>query len=178
MLIHPVPDLDAKLQLVTDASSVAVVAVLQQNVNDWQPLGFFSHELKNPEQKYHTFPRKLLAVYLDIKHLHYFLEGCNFHVLTDHKSLTFRFQRNHSDHRACEIWHLCFVLEFTVGLGPCQSGHKSTAADSLSRIGAISSADPVDWEELATAQGDDPELQRLRASPKSLKFADVSLPFP
>lgn len=125
MLIHPVPDLDAKLQLVTDASSVAVVAVLQQNVNDWQPLGFFSHELKNPEQKYHTFPRKLLAVYLDIKHLHYFLEGCNFHVLTDHKSLTFRFQRNHSDHRACEIRHLCFVLEFTVGLGHVRAAIKA-----------------------------------------------------
>ena len=41
------------------------------------------------ETRYSTFDRELLAVYLSIKHFRYFLEGRLFHVLTDHKPLTY-----------------------------------------------------------------------------------------
>ena len=45
--------------------------------------------LKPAETHYSTFDRELLAVYLAIKHSRHFVEGQTFHVLTDHKPLTF-----------------------------------------------------------------------------------------
>lgn len=48
MLSHPKHD--AELCLMTDASDVAVGAVLQQRVNRvWQPIGFFSKRLQPAE---------------------------------------------------------------------------------------------------------------------------------
>ena len=40
------------------------------------------------EIHYSTYDRELLAIYLSIRH---FLEGRDFHVLTDHKPLTYAF---------------------------------------------------------------------------------------
>jgi hypothetical protein len=46
------PDCTAPLALVTDASTTAMGAVLQQQVQDvWQPLAFFSRKLSPPQQK-------------------------------------------------------------------------------------------------------------------------------
>lgn len=89
MLLHPVAD--AQLRLITDASSVAVGAVLEQFVSGWQPLGFYSQKLKPAETRYSTLGRELLAVYIAVKHFRHFLEGRDFYVLTDHKPLTFSF---------------------------------------------------------------------------------------
>lgn len=84
MLSHPKHDAD--LCLMTDASDVAVGAVIQQKINDvWQPLGFFSKRLQPAESRYSTFGRELLAVYLSIKHFRHHLEGRQFFVLTDHR---------------------------------------------------------------------------------------------
>ncbi|CAH8466367.1 unnamed protein product [Schistosoma rodhaini] len=63
---------NAPLAIMTDASNVAVGAVLQQRVNQqWQPLSFFSKKLSATQTKYSTFGRELLAVYLAIKHFQY-----------------------------------------------------------------------------------------------------------
>ena len=63
MLCHPNPN--TITALTTDASDVAVGAVLQQFVNGvWIPLAFFSRKLRPPETKYCTFDRELLALYL------------------------------------------------------------------------------------------------------------------
>ena len=76
--------------MITDASDVAVGAVLQQYVNgQWCPIAFFSKSLKAAETRYSTFDRELLAIYLAVKHFRYFLEGRQFHIWTDHKPLTF-----------------------------------------------------------------------------------------
>lgn len=58
MLIHPVPD--AELRLLTDTSSVAVGAILQQNGSGWQPLEVFSYKFKEAHKKYSTLARDLL----------------------------------------------------------------------------------------------------------------------
>jgi hypothetical protein len=51
LLVHPDPS--APLALVTDASTTAMCAVLQQRVkNAWQPLVFFSKKLNPSQQKY------------------------------------------------------------------------------------------------------------------------------
>ena len=74
----------------TDASNVAVGAVLQQFIEDqWCPIAFFSTKLKPAETRYSAFDRELLAIYLAIRHFRHFLEGHTFHVVNDHKPLTF-----------------------------------------------------------------------------------------
>ena len=88
LLTHPKSSAPTCIQ--TDASDVAVGAILQQYIaGNWCPMAYFSKKLKPPETRYSTFDRELLAVYLSIKHFSHFVEGREFHVLTDHKPLTF-----------------------------------------------------------------------------------------
>ncbi len=71
-------------------TDVAVGAVLQQFINgQWCPLSLFSRVLTPAETRYSTYDRELLAIYLYIRHFRYFPEGWDFHVLTDHKPLTY-----------------------------------------------------------------------------------------
>jgi hypothetical protein len=56
LLAHTEPT--AQLALVTDASTSAMGAVLQQRVdNAWQPLAFFSKKLNPAQQKYSGYDR-------------------------------------------------------------------------------------------------------------------------
>ena len=64
------------LFLVTDASNIAIGAVLEQGTDGHRrPLGFFSRKLNTPQQKYSTFDRELLAVHSAICHFRHMLEG-------------------------------------------------------------------------------------------------------
>ena len=55
--------------VMTDASDIAVGAVLQQFVyGNWHPLAFFSRALKPNEVKYSAYDCELLAIYLAVKH--------------------------------------------------------------------------------------------------------------
>ena len=67
LLVHPQPD--APTCILAGASDTAVEAVLQQRINSkWCPLAFFSRKLNSTQQKYSTFDRELLAIYLSIQH--------------------------------------------------------------------------------------------------------------
>ena len=82
LLSHPKPD--APFCIMTDASNIAVGAVLQQQVNNlWQPLSYFSHKLKPAKTKYSTFNR---AIYLAIKLFCHYVEGHTFNIATDNKT--------------------------------------------------------------------------------------------
>ena len=86
MLAHPCSD--CSLALTSDASDRAVGAVLEQfKQRQWQPLAFFSRQLRNAELKYSAFDRELLGVHLAIRHFRFMLEGRKFSVYTDHKPL-------------------------------------------------------------------------------------------
>ena len=86
MLVHPCTD--SPLALTSDTSDVAVGAVLEQfNKGHWEPLAFFSRQLRKAEIKYSAFDRELLGVYLAICHFRFMLEGRNFTIYTDHKPL-------------------------------------------------------------------------------------------
>ena len=67
LLVHPRPN--ASTCILTDASSAAGGAVLQQRIGDtWCPLAYFSRKLTPAHTKYSTLDRELLAIYLAIKH--------------------------------------------------------------------------------------------------------------
>ena len=58
-------------------------------------VAYFSHKLAPTESQYSTYDRKLLAVYLFIKHFRHFVEGHTFSVYTKHKPFTLRLSLNY-----------------------------------------------------------------------------------
>ena len=82
----------------------------------WVPLAFFSKKLQPAETRYSAFSRELLAMYLATKHFRYFLEGRSFHILTDHKPITFAMQSRQERHSPREARHLEYVSQFTTDI--------------------------------------------------------------
>ena len=154
--------------IATDASNMAVGAVLQQFIDGkWVPLAYFSRKLSPAEVKYSTFDRELLAVYLAIRHFRHFVEGRNFHILTDHKPLTYSLQAKADKHSPRQARHLDFIAQFTTDLRHIQ-GSANAPADALSRVQMSTlTASPlsVDFVALAQAQGSDSDLQRIVQNP-------------
>jgi len=83
--MHAHPDGASPIALVTDASTTAMGAVLQQRAqNPWQPLVFFSKKMSTARQKYSAYDRELLAIYEAVKHFRHMLEARHFLIFTDH----------------------------------------------------------------------------------------------
>ena len=162
------PKLDAPTCLAIDASSMAVGGVLQQYINSsWTPISFFSKKLKPTEVRYSTFDRELLAIFLAIKHFCHFLEGRHFHILTDHKPLTFALNSRPDCHSSRQARQLDFIAQFTSVIRHVQ-GSDNIIADALSHIetNALISGQPpvIDLTAMAKAQLDDPQIRALRSS--------------
>ena len=67
MLAHPTPSM--LIAITCDASDIGLGATLEQYVSgSWQPLAFYSRQLRAAELKYSAFDRELLAIYLSIRH--------------------------------------------------------------------------------------------------------------
>ena len=131
MLSHPHPN--ALITLITDASDLAVGAVLQQFVNgSWIPLAFFSQKLRPPETKYMSaFDRELLTFYLGIRYFRYFLEGRCFAAFTDHKPLTYSLLKSTEPWSARQQRQLAYISEFTTDMQHVE-GKENLVVDALS----------------------------------------------
>ena len=128
------PSSDASTSIATDASDIAVGAVLQQYVKgEWKPISFFSKLMKPAEKRYSTCDRELLAIYLAIKHFKHFVEGRHFHVITDHKPLTFTLNSRLDRYSPRQSHHLDYISQFTSTIRHIQ-GSQNVVADALSRI--------------------------------------------
>lgn len=172
LLAHPDPG--ATLAIVSDASDLAVGAVLQQKVNEeWQPLAFFSKKLSSTEQKYGAYDRELLAVYLAVKHFRHMIEGRVFVIFTDHKPLTYAFQQKLEKCSPRQYRHLDFIGQFSTDIRYV-AGEDNVVADALSRVDEISAG--IDYEALAKEQQNDVELDKLTKGETALKL--VRLPIP
>ena len=150
------PRSDAPICLMTVASNSAVGAVLQQHFKGtWHPISFFSRKMTTAETRYSTFDRELLAIYLSIKHFTHFLEGRPFHVLTDHKPLTFAPNTRSNCHSPRQARQLDYISQFTSTIRHIHSPN-NVVADALSRIetNALLSGQPptVDFVAIATSQ--------------------------
>ena len=66
------PNFDANFVVETNASNMAVGAVLMQHD---QPVAFISKVLKSSQYNYHTTDHKLLAIVLAYKRWHPYLDG-------------------------------------------------------------------------------------------------------
>ena len=169
------PRNQAPLALTTDASATAVGAVMEQLVNGvWEPLGFFSRQLRPPEIKYSTFDRELLALYLAVRHFRYFLEGRPFTAFTDHKPLTFAFAKISDPWSARQQRHLSAISEFTTCIQHV-AGKTNSVADALSRSSVNSLLPGIDYTAMAAAQLADDEMAAYRTAISGLVLEDVSL---
>ena len=107
------PDPSCKLQITTDASNVAIGAVLEQVKNGTpQPLAFFSRKLSKAEANYSTFDRELLAIYTTVRHFSHLLEGISFDILTDHKPIVHAFTKISDSASNRQRRHLSAISEF------------------------------------------------------------------
>lgn len=172
LLAHP--DCQADLALVTDASDLAMGAVLQQyKSNAWEPLAFFSRRLSPTQRKYSPYDRELLAIYESIKYFRHMLEARHFVVFTDHKPLSFAFSERKANCSPRQYRHLDFISQFTTDIRHI-SGKNNVVADPLSRIEELQM--PVDLDVLATSQASDTELAQLLGGNSSLRLKKLRVP--
>ncbi|HBK82804.1 MAG TPA: hypothetical protein DDZ41_04280, partial [Flavobacterium sp.] len=166
LLAHPLTN--GKLVLKTDASNVALGAVLEQfnsHLRCYEPLAFFSKKLSKAEIKYSTFDRELLAIYRAIKHFRHLVEGKTFKVLTDHKPLTTAIESK-TDRSPRQTRHLEYIAQFTTEILYIK-GSENVVADAFSRTEDVNSIviKGLDLVKLAESQSTDQELTRLLNKP-------------
>ena len=141
MLVHP--DFDQPFILFTDASDVAIGAILLQRdenkVN--HPIAYYSKTLSRAERNYSVTKRECLAVLLAIKHFRPFLYGTHFTIVTDHSSLRWLQQMKDPDGRlarwALKLQHYDFTIVHRAG-----AIHQN--ADGLSRLPILAYLAPED----------------------------------
>ena len=151
MIAHP--DVAAPIALVTDASTTAMGAVLQQRTqNTWQPLAFFSKKMSTAQQKYSAYDRELLAIYEAVKHFRHMLEARHFVIFTDHKPLTYAFSQKRDKCTPRQFNHFDYISQFTTDIRHI-SGQENVVADALSRVEAVCTS--VSPEALPEAQATD-----------------------
>ena len=158
------PSTTAALRLSTDASDVAVGAVLDQ-IEDGvpKPLGFFSRKLSNAERRYSTFDRELLAVFSAVRHFKHLLQGRQFEVMTDHLPLVHAISKKTDPESNRQQWQLSMIAEYNCTLHHLP-GKSNCVADALSR-GIIAATDiGLDLNQLERLQKDEEEEARKNTS--------------
>lgn len=171
LLAHP--DCEAKLALVTDASDLAMGAVLQQfKEKSWQPLAFFSRKFSPCQQKYSPYDRELLAIYESIKYFRHMLEARHFVVYTDHKPLSYAFCERKANCTPRQYRHLDYISQFTTDIRYI-SGKDNVVADTLSRVEELQQ--PIDLDLLAESQRSDQELAQYLSGNFSLRLKKLKL---
>lgn len=161
LLAHPCAT--AKLNIFTDASNFRVGAALHQTLNEkHEPLGFYSKRMTDTQQKYSAYDRELLAIYQSIKHFRTQLEGREFTIYTDHKPLTFMFNKKLEQCTPRQLRHIDYIGQFTADIRHV-SGKDNVIADMLSRIESpeVSEIHAIDYEQLQKEQKIDVELKTL-----------------
>lgn len=82
------PDFRRKFKVTTDASEIAVGAVLSQNFETGEkPIAYAGRKLNDAERRYSAIERELLAVVWAVEHFRPYIYGRQFELLTDHKPL-------------------------------------------------------------------------------------------
>ncbi|WP_253302428.1 reverse transcriptase domain-containing protein [Wolbachia endosymbiont of Psylliodes chrysocephala] len=158
------PDFSKKFILTTDASNVALGAILSQGpIGSDKPIAYASRTLNDSEQRYSTIEKELLAIVWACKMFRSYLFGRKFSVVTDHRSLVWLFKLREPNSKLVR-WRLK-LEEFDYDV-IYKKGKANTNADALSRI----SINALENESLINNPGDiDNEtlrfLRRLSENP-------------
>ena len=142
LLRHPRPDAD--IAITSDASNLAVGAVLEQKGPEgWEPLSFFSAKLLPNQQLWPPFDRELLAAFRSIRHFRHMVEGRTFTLYTDHQSLVPSLKKKAEPQTARQTYQLAGIAEYTTDIRYLE-GKANSVADALSRPNSSPSASASD----------------------------------
>ena len=129
------PDFDHQFVVTTDASDVAIGAILQQDVGmGLQPIAFASRKLQQAEVRYSAYERELLGIVWALgQWKHYFQRSHPIIIQTDHAPL--RHLPNQASVNS-RIWKWLSILQgYNVDIQHIAG--KRNPADSLSRQSAV-----------------------------------------
>ena len=134
-LLHH-PRRGAHLAITTDASKVALGAVLEQRgPQGWEPLSYFSMKLsaESPNQQaWPPFDRELLGVFRAVRHFRHMVEGRPFTIYTDQQALVPALHKKAEPLTQRQTYQLSCVAEMTTDIRYIQ-GKANFVADALSR---------------------------------------------
>lgn len=126
------PDFEKPFILTTDASNVAIGAVLSQGqIGSDLPIAYASRTLNPAEINYSTIEKELLAIVWATKYFRPYLFGRKFTIVTDHKPLQYLFSVKEPGSRLVR-WRLK-MEEFDYEIR-YKKGKQNLNADALSRI--------------------------------------------
>ena len=126
------PDYDKPFILTTDASALALGAVLSQGpIGSDRPIAYASRTLSDTEVRYSTIERELLGILWAVKHFRPYLYGRKFIIYTDHRPLAWLYSLKEPNSKLTR-WRLRLQeYDFEVIY---KKGKQNTNADALSRI--------------------------------------------
>lgn len=126
------PDFSKEFLLTTDASNVAIGAVLSQGIiGSDKPIAYASRTLNSSELNYSTIEKELLAIVWATKYFRPYLFGRKFKIITDHKPLQWIMNLKEPNSRLTR-WRLKLSeYDFTIVY---KQGKANTNADALSRV--------------------------------------------
>ena len=120
----------APIYLLTDASDFGIGGYLYQLIDGAEkPIAFISKSLTGPQLKWATIQKEAYAIFYSITHLEYLLRDRTFHLLTDHRNLTFV---NDSVNAMVVRWKVA-LMQYDFDIEHI-SGAKNVVADLLSRL--------------------------------------------
>ncbi|GJT91560.1 ty3-gypsy retrotransposon protein [Tanacetum coccineum] len=154
------PNFSEPFDLTTDASGVAIGAVLSQRD---KPISFFSKKLCDRMQGNSTYIRELYAITEAIKKWRQYLLGRKFRVYTDHHSLKHLLTQSIQTPEQHKWLTKLLGYDFEVYYKP---GKENRVADALSRpepstLMAISNPKATWLDDLRTYYRENPEGQKL-----------------
>lgn len=130
------PDFNELFYVTTDASNVAIGAMLSQGdlPND-RPITFYSKVLNETQKRYSTIQKELLAIVEAIKAFRVYLYGRFFILITDHKALCYLFGMRDCNSRLFRQKIELMDYNFKILYRPGAQNH---VADALSRLEPLS----------------------------------------
>lgn len=153
------PDMTKPFVLTTDASEVAIGAVLSQGpIGGDKPIAYASRTLTDTEKRYSTIERELLAIIWATKHFRPYLYGHKFDIYTDHRPLVWLYQLKEPNSKLTR-WRLRLQeYDFCVIY---KNGKQNVNADALSRIklNALGADEPDDSSMVVNVDEKEKRLQ-------------------
>ncbi|KAL0355084.1 UNVERIFIED_CONTAM: Retrovirus-related Pol polyprotein from transposon.6 [Sesamum radiatum] len=167
------PDFSLTFDVTTDASQVAVGAVLSQNQ---RPIAFFSKKLSPSMQSTSAYEREMYAITEAVWKWRHYLLGRRFHIYTDQKSLRGLLQQTIQTPAQHKWLTKLLAFDYDIFYTP---GKSNFIADSLSRysapavflLSAVSSAAPIILTQLREFYASHPAgvsiIRHLHATPSN-----------
>lgn len=131
-LLLAYPNFDLPFILTTDASNVAIGAVLAQSVDEKErPIAYLSRTLSKAEENYSATAKELLGIYFAAKTFRPYLYGREFIIYTDHEPLTKELKLTDATGRVTRQRLYLEQFDFKIIY---KKGKQNVVADGLSRI--------------------------------------------